>query len=83
MTDSVVISLCGLLFVIFMAAAGALVWFVRLEGRVNTSIALQKQFHEWIEKEHTGLAARFDDGLRDVKTAIEKVFDRLDKKADK
>lgn len=83
MPTAEIISFCGLAFVILMAAAGGLVWFVRLEGRVNTSIALQDQFKEWVEKEHSGLATRFDDGLRDVKASIDKVFDRLDKKADK
>jgi hypothetical protein len=83
MTVNEIIAVLGFVLTVLVLGFGAVIWFVRLEGRVNTTIALQEQFKEWVEKEHAGLAVRFDDGLRDVKASIDKVFDRLDKKADK
>ena len=73
------IALAGLIVGLIIASLGAVVWFVRLEGRVNTTIALQAQFKEWVEKEHSSIAT----GLKEVKDSIERLFDKLDRKADK
>lgn len=83
MTLSEVLALCGFLLTILMMAAGCLIWFVRLEGKVNTLNALHEQFKGWVEKEHSSLAKQFDDGLRDVKVSIDRIFDRLENKQDK
>jgi hypothetical protein len=83
MTPGVWVSLIGLGVSILLAAAAALIWFVRLEGRVNTLKELHEQFKEIVGERHAEIGERINNGFAKVDAALEKIFDRLDKKADK
>lgn len=83
MNADTVIALLGLGLVMLSTAAAALIWFVRLEGKVETLRALHEQHKEMVDKAHADFGHRLDRGLQEVKDAVNKVFDRLETKQDK
>jgi hypothetical protein len=62
-----------------MAVIAGIVWLVRLEGRINLSDRLIMA----IEKRMEGLEVRIISELRDIKTDIKALSDKIDHKADK
>lgn len=66
-------------FGIVMAAIAGVVWLVRLEGRINLSDRLILA----MEKRMEGLEGRIIAELRDLKTDIKALSDKIDHKADK
>jgi len=83
MSADTVIALLGLVVVILSAAAAALIWFVRLEGKVETLRALYDQHREHVDRRHEDLGERIQASLTDIRESIGKIFDRLESKADK
>lgn len=66
-------------FGIVMAAISGVVWLVRLEGRIN----LTDRLISAMEKRMEGLEGRIISELRDLKTDIKALSDKIDHKADK
>lgn len=66
-------------FGIVMAAISGVVWLVRLEGRIN----LTDRLISAMEKRMEGLEGRIISELRDLKTDIKALGDKIDHKADK
>lgn len=66
-------------FGIVMATIAGIVWLVRLEGRINLSDRLISA----MEKRMEGLENRIIAELRDLKTDIKALSDKIDHKADK
>ena len=66
-------------FGIVMAAIGGIVWLVRLEGRINLSDRLISA----MERRMEGLEGRIISELRDLRTDIKAISDKMDHKADK
>ena len=66
-------------FGIVMAAIAGIVWLVRLEGRVNLSDRLILA----MERRMEGLEGRIIAELRDLKSDIKSLSDKLDHKVDK
>ena len=64
---------------IVMAAISGVVWLVRLEGRINLSDRLISA----MEKRMEGLEGRIISELRDLRTDIKALSDKIDHKADK
>lgn len=64
---------------IAMAAISAVVWLVRLEGRINLSDRLIAA----MERRMEGLEGRIISELRDLRADIKAVSDKIDHKADK
>jgi hypothetical protein len=62
-----------------MAAIAGVVWLVRLEGRINLSDRLISA----MERRMEGLEGRIISELRDLKTDIKALSDKIDHKADK
>lgn len=62
-----------------MAAISAVVWLVRLEGRINLSDRLIAA----MERRMEGLEGRIISELRDLRADIKAVSDKIDHKADK
>lgn len=66
-------------FGIVMAAISGVIWLVRLEGRIN----LTDRLISAMEKRMEGLEGRIISELRDLKTDIKALGDKIDHKADK
>lgn len=66
-------------FGIVMAAISGVIWLVRLEGRIN----LTDRLISAMEKRMEGLENRIISELRDLKTDIKALSDKIDHKADK
>lgn len=66
-------------FGIVMAAISGVIWLVRLEGRIN----LTDRLISAMEKRMEGLEGRIISELRDLKTDIKALSDKIDHKADK
>lgn len=66
-------------FGIVMAAIAGIVWLVRLEGRINLSDRLISA----MERRMEGLEGRIISELRDLKSDIKSLSDKMDHKADK
>ena len=62
-----------------MAVISAVIWLVRLEGRIN----LTDRLISAMEKRMEGLEGRIISELRDLKTDIKALGDKIDHKADK
>ncbi len=62
-----------------MAVIAGIVWLVRLEGRIN----LTDRLIVAMEKRMEGLEVRIISELRDLKTDIKALSDKIDHKADK
>ena len=90
MDYGIIISALSLVFIIFMAIMGGVVWLVRLEGELKLQKAqsanlkercdsLQRQNEDY--RSHTDV--KIDALSRDIKNGLEKIYDRLDGKVDK
>jgi hypothetical protein len=62
-----------------MAVIAGIVWLVRLEGRIN----LTDRLIVAMEKRMEGLEVRIISELRDLKSDIKSLSDKIDHKADK
>ncbi|WP_303828132.1 hypothetical protein [Asticcacaulis taihuensis] len=83
MTAGVWVAIASFGFSLVCTMAGCLIWFVRLEGRVNTQEKLQQAHERWVDKRHGELGDRMDEGFSNMRADLGKIFDRLEGKADK